>query len=84
MKANVIRIGNSRGIRIPKMLLAQCCLRDTVELEVENDHLVVRSSSAPRRGWDEAFRQMHRQGDDKLLDKESSSPTKWDKAEWQW
>ena len=84
MKARVIRIGNSRGVRIPKTLLEQCGLRETVELEMENGHLVLRSSVAPRRGWDEAFRHMHRHGDDKLLDKESSSPTKWDKAERQW
>jgi antitoxin component of MazEF toxin-antitoxin module len=38
MKAAVVRIGNSRGVRIPKALLEQCRFRDTVELEVEDGH----------------------------------------------
>ena len=83
MKASVIRIGNSRGVRIPKVLLEQCRLSDTVELDVENGHLVIRSTDQPRRGWDEAFRRMAERGDDVLLDKESPA-TRWDETEWQW
>lgn len=70
MKTNVIRIGNSRGIRIPKTLLEQCHLRNEVELEVRDDHLVVRPAAKPRSGWEDAFRRMHEQGDDALLDRE--------------
>lgn len=84
MKTNVIRIGNSRGIRIPKTLLAQCRMRDEVELEVVNDYLVVRSATKPRNGWDDAFHNMHEQGDDTLLDKESSRQTRWERTEWEW
>lgn len=84
MKTSVVRIGNSRGIRIPKTLLEQCRLRDEVELEVVDDHLVVRPATKPRSGWEDAFREMHEQGDDTLLDKESLSLTQWDKTEWQW
>jgi len=84
MKTNVIRIGNSRGIRIPKALLEQCHLRDEVELEVKDDHLVVRSISNPRSGWADAFRRMHEQGDDALLDEEPVPSTQWDKTEWEW
>jgi antitoxin MazE len=84
MKTNVVRIGNSRGIRIPKKLLEECRLEDTVELEAHKDHLVVRSAAKPRSGWDEAFRRMAEHGDDALLDRESLASTKWDKAEWRW
>jgi antitoxin MazE len=84
MKTSVIRIGNSRGIRIPKTLLEQCRLRDEVELEVKDDHLEVRPLAKPRSGWEDAFRRMHEQGDDALLDKESVSPTQWDETEWEW
>lgn len=84
MKANVVRIGNSRGIRIPKTLLEQCRFKDTVELEVLNGQLVVRSLAAPRRGWDEAFRRMHSRKDDVLLDRDSLPATTWDRAEWRW
>lgn len=84
MKTSVIRIGNSRGIRIPKTLLEQCQLGDTVELAVRNGHLVVRPATRPRAGWDEAFRQMAQQGDDKLVDKNFLSATQWDRTEWEW
>jgi antitoxin MazE len=45
MRTELVRIGNSRGIRIPKPLIQQCGLGDTVELRVENDCLVI----APER-----------------------------------
>lgn len=84
MKTSVIRIGNSRGIRIPKALLEQCRLGGTVELEVQNDHLVIRPVAKPRSGWEDAFRLMAQQGDDVLLDRESLPQTRWDKTEWEW
>ena len=84
MKTNVVRIGNSRGIRIPKTLLEQCNLAETVELEVEDNHLVVRSAVKPRSGWDDAFRRMAQEEDDALLDRDSVLPTRWDRTEWEW
>jgi len=81
MKTSVIRIGNSRGIRIPKTLLEQCRLKDSVELEVQNDELIVRPVAKARAGWEEAFRQMKRHGDDMLLD---LPPSRWDQTEWRW
>ena len=81
-KANVIRIGNSWGVRIPKALLEQCRLGDTVELDVGNGRLVIRSVDRPRRGWHEAFRKMSERGDDDLLDTDAS-PAHWDDIEWQ-
>jgi antitoxin MazE len=68
MKARLVRIGNSRGVRIPKPLLEQTALRDEVEIEVENGHLVIRAVSHPRAGWAEAFQEMAKQGDGALLD----------------
>ena len=84
MKAAVVRIGNSRGVRIPKALLEQCRFRDTVELEVEDGRLVIRSAEQVRSGWDEAFRRMADKGDDALLDRDSLAPTRWDESEWEW
>ena len=63
-KTNIVRIGNSRGIRILKTFLEQCHLHDEIELEVRDDHLEVRPATKPRSGWEEAFRRMHEQGDD--------------------
>lgn len=84
MKTNIVRIGNSRGIRLPKAILTQCKLEDAVELEVEDNRLVVRPAKAPRTGWDHAFAAMAARGDDALLDRDTLKPTDWDKSEWRW
>jgi antitoxin MazE len=84
MKAHLIRIGNSQGVRIPKPLLEQTKLRDEVEIEVQDDCLVIRAIGNPRAGWDEAFAAMARQGDDALLDNKELVPTRWDEEEWEW
>lgn len=51
MRVNIIRIGNSQGIRIPKILLEQSRLGKDVELEVGDEKIVIRSASSPRQGW---------------------------------
>lgn len=84
MKTNIVRIGNSKGVRLPKSILEQCRLKDSVELEVEGNVLTIRPIHAPRSGWVEAFSAMAQQQDDKLLDAGSASATEWDKTEWQW
>lgn len=82
VKTRIIRIGNSRGIRIPKLLIEQVGIGTEVEIAVERDQLVVRSTSRPRQGWDEQFRAMAEHGDDRLL--EDPVLTQWDASEWKW
>ncbi|MEX2582561.1 MAG: AbrB/MazE/SpoVT family DNA-binding domain-containing protein [Gemmatimonadota bacterium] len=83
MKARIVRIGNSQGIRIPKPLLDQTGLVGEVELEVEDGAIVIRRTAERRSGWDEAFRSMADAGDDALLDTGSVGPD-WDSEEWVW
>lgn len=84
MKASVIPIGNSRGVRIPRGLLEQCALRDTVELEVRPDGLLIRPARRARAGWEEAFQRMAQAGDDALVDAGDVPPTQWESHEWRW
>ena len=84
MKTNIVRIGNSKGIRLPKSVLQQCHLKDAVDMEIEDDALIIRSVHAPRRGWADAFAGMSSQKDDKLLDADTALATKWDRTEWRW
>lgn len=68
MKASVIEIGNSRGIRIPKVLLKELKITDAVEIEREGNKLIIKSiKSHPRQDWDKAFSLMHKTGDDALI-----------------
>jgi antitoxin MazE len=55
MRLELTRIGNSRGIRIPKPLIAQCGLGDVVELHVTPDGLVIAPHRTRRQGWKQAF-----------------------------
>lgn len=82
MKASIIRIGNSQGIRIPKPILEQCGFKHEVELEVLNKKIILRSQTTPRANWEEAFVAMAANGDDNLLD--STLKTQWEKEEWEW
>jgi antitoxin MazE len=84
MKAQLIKIGNSRGIRLPKSIIEQVGLEKDVELEVEGDRIVIRSASDPRAGWEEACREMAARGDDALIDGPLPSLTRFDEEEWEW
>ena len=84
MKARIVRIGNSRGIRIPKPLIEQTGLSDEVTIEAEGNHLVIRAARPPRAGWEEKFQAMAAAGEDQLLDSESVTTSEWDRREWQW
>jgi len=83
MKIELVRIGNSRGIRIPKPILEQCGFRDAVDLRVENDRLVIAPGHRPREGWEEAFRAAGSSADDELL-LENLPPNHFDLEEWRW
>jgi len=84
VKTQIVKIGNSRGVRIPKPLLDQTGLSGQVEVSVEDDALVIRRARKPREGWAEAFESMAAAGDDSLLDNDSLQPTRWDREEWEW
>ena len=84
MKARIVRIGNSKGIRIPKPLIEQTGLSDEVTIEAQGNRLVIRAARRPRTGWAEAFQAMAAAGDDRLLDADGATSREWDEREWQW
>ena len=75
VKTRIVRIGNSQGVRIPKMLLDQTGLSEEVELAVEAGRIVIRASHSLREGWDKQFKLMAETGDDHLLDEETTPPS---------
>jgi antitoxin MazE len=84
MRARIVRIGNSHGIRIPKPILEETGLSGEVELEVGDGQLIVRAARGPRQGWDASFREMSERGDDRLLDAEAVQMSDSDEDEWEW
>lgn len=81
MRASLVRIGNSRGLRIPKPVLEQCGFGSEVELQVEPGRLTVLPATPTRAGWDEAF--AARRGDQELLLPDALS-SEFDDTEWSW
>jgi antitoxin MazE len=82
VRSKVIKIGNSRGIRIPRAMLEQAGLTDEVEMKIEGNKLIIAAARHPRHGWEAHFADMAEQGDDRLLDE--TPPTQWDEEEWTW
>ena len=78
----IVRIGNSRGFRVPKILLDRAQLPDEVELLAEPGRLVVQAKRRPRAGWADAARAMSKSGHDLLLDQPTA--TRFDREEWEW
>ena len=82
MKSRLVRIGNSRGVRLPKALIEEAGLEEDVEIRAEGHSIVISPASAPRDGWaDDAARAGAARGEG-LLD--APTPTRFDRDEWKW
>jgi antitoxin MazE len=81
MKARLIRIGNSRGVRLPKPLIEEANLSEEVTLKVIDNAIVIASADLPRAGWEAAARLFSERGDGPV---EAAPPTRFDEGEWEW
>lgn len=82
MKARLVRIGNSRGIRIPKPLIEQAGLTDEVILRAHKDSIVIQRARSAREGWAAAAKRLRKHDQDLLLD--APNPTQFDLKDWNW
>jgi antitoxin MazE len=83
MKLELVRIGNSRGIRIPKALIEQCGFGSTVEAHLEEDRLVIAPERRARQGWKKAFAAASSSARD-ALPFEALPPNEFDAEDWTW
>lgn len=63
MRLAVVSIGNSKGIRIPKAVLDKYQIKDSVDVEMRDDALILKPVHNPREGWEEQFKQAIAHGD---------------------
>ena len=85
MKTKLIRIGNSQGVRIPKPVIEEIGLSEEIEMILEDNQIILRSSEETRKDWDHSFKKMAKEDDDQLLDqKDIEQPSQWDETEWTW
>ncbi|MBM3502545.1 MAG: AbrB/MazE/SpoVT family DNA-binding domain-containing protein [Alphaproteobacteria bacterium] len=78
----MVKIGNSRGVRIPKSIIEQCGLGDRVEMTVKGRTVQISAETKVRAGWREAFKKAGA-GEEELLFPEDMS-NEWDDDEWRW
>jgi len=83
MKVRLVRIGNSRGIRIPKPILEQVGLQGVIGLRVESERLVIAPARLPRAGWEEVFHAAGTSAHDELL-LDALPPNEFDRKDWRW
>jgi antitoxin MazE len=60
----IVRIGNSRGVRLPKSVIEKYALRESVVLEERDEGFLLRSGNDKRLSWDETFKEMAREKED--------------------
>jgi antitoxin MazE len=80
MEVSVIKIGNSKGIRLSKTLLERYNIQDSVDLILDKEQIIIKPLSRPRKDWDKVFMKMKSNGDDQLLISdifEDENPEEW-------
>lgn len=81
MRTELISIGNSRGIRIPKALIEQSGLTRSIEITLRPDGLLISPARRPREGWAAAFAA---EGADRTLLIPDTIANDWDADGWHW
>lgn len=67
METAIIKIGNSKGLRLSKTILEKYNIKDKVEIILEMGQIILKPIETPRKNWDVSFEKMHQEGDDTLL-----------------
>lgn len=67
METPIIKIGNSKGLRLSKSILERYNISDRVEVILEKGRIILKPIDSPRKNWEAAFQKMHAENDDQLL-----------------
>lgn len=67
METSIIKIGNSKGLRLSKTILEKYHIKDKVELILEKGQIILRPIESPRKNWEEKFKEMANNNDDELI-----------------
>ena len=82
MRARLVRIGNSRGVRLPKPLIEEAGLTEDVELQVQEGNIIISRVHSVRERWAQEAKVLSTRGEDRLLDEPTA--TRFDAKEWNW
>ena len=80
MKSNLIKIGNSKGVRITSGIIKECELGNEIEIKVVDKKIIIEALKEPRPNWAGSFEKMHKNKEDILI---AESSNNFDK-DWEW
>ena len=80
MKSSLIKIGNSKGVRINSNIIKECELESEVEIKVVDKKIIIEAVKQPRADWNKSFEDMHENNEDTLL---ITNGNTFDKG-WEW
>ena len=83
MKTRIIKIGNSKGVRLPKPVLEESGIGDEIEVSVVEETIVIQSARTARKEWGRKFSEMASEGDDELIFP-MLMDSDFDLEEWEW
>jgi antitoxin MazE len=81
MNVNIVSIGTSKGIRIPKALLKQFNFKNSVDVKILPEGLLLQANIEPRAGWADIFANNVDENAE-FLDWEEAPLTTFDEVEW--
>ena len=81
MLLDIVKIGNSKGVRLPSIILKECNITNQVNIEISDGKIIMYPVKQPRVGWEKAFKKMHAAGEDKLIISEGVSD---EVEDWEW
>ncbi|WP_026956229.1 AbrB/MazE/SpoVT family DNA-binding domain-containing protein [Algoriphagus vanfongensis] len=67
METTIIKIGNSKGLRLSKTILEKYNIQDKIELILEEEQIILKPITKPRQNWEKEFKKMNEKGDDQLM-----------------
>ena len=69
MEANIVKVGNSKGVIIPAKILKLLRLEAKVNISVEDDKIIITPmNKKPREGWEEMIKsEVEENGISKIL-----------------
>lgn len=84
--SRLVKIGNSKGVRLPKTLLEMSGIKDEIQIFIDNGQIIIcpLEKNNPRLGWQKSFQEMAQENHDQILDQEIVSTSSWDDLEWEW
>lgn len=80
MRTNLIKIGNSKGVRITSNIIKECELGNEIEIKVLDKKVIIEAIKEPRSNWNNSFEKMHKNKEDVLINESSND---FDK-DWEW